>query len=78
MRILYDQAIVFVREILGGDHDDIHQRSDAQTTASEQPEDARADLADVEAMDAEITQKDGEQQRHKPVFLGVLSGLNGR
>ena len=63
-RILNDQAVAVVREVLGRDHDDIPQRADAEAAAREQPEDARADLADVEAMDAEITQEDGEEQRH--------------
>ena len=76
LRILHDQAVFVVREILGGDHDDIHQRADAEATPGEQPEDARADLAGIEAMDAEIAQKDRKQQRHEPVPIGILATLH--
>lgn len=76
--ILHDEAIGIVREVLGGDHDDIHQRADAKAPGREQPEDARADLADVEAVDAQIAKEDGEEQRHEPVFLRVLPGLRVR
>lgn len=51
--LLNDDAAVFVREVLRRDQDDVDQRADAEAPAGQQPQYARADLADIEAMDAE-------------------------
>lgn len=76
MLILHDEPTCVIREVLGGDHDDIHQRADAEAARGEQPEDARADLARVEAVDAEIAKEDREQQRHEPILVGILPALD--
>src|SRR5690606_19383886 len=53
------------------DHDQVDQHPDAQTAEGHDHEDAGADLADVEAVDAEAAQEQAQQQGDDP---GLLAG----
>ena len=63
-----DRFAVAVGERAAGDHDQVDQRADAEAAGREQPEHARADLADVEAVDAEPADEDAQQQRDQARF----------
>lgn len=63
-----DRLSVAVGECAAGDHDQVDQRADAEAAGREQPEHARADLADVEPVDAESADEDAQQQRDQARF----------
>lgn len=59
---------LFIAEIACKDHDSVDKRSEAEKADREQPEKACTDLADIEAMNAEDTEKPGEQGRCSAAF----------
>lgn len=69
--VLNDHAAGVVRKGFGRNQDDVHQSANAEYTRCEEPEDARADFTDIEAVDAQPAEKDGEEQRREPVFVRV-------
>lgn len=57
-----DEAPGLVAEGAHDDEDDVDDHADTEQTAGQQPDDAGADLADVETVNTEESEKDCQQQ----------------
>ena len=73
-----DYRARFVLAFSAKEKDEINQCADAEKTARNQPKDARADLADVESVNAECSEKEAKKHcnesalgRHKKVLLKI-------
>ena len=69
-----DRVSVLVGELAADNLDEVYQISDAEQASRQQVEDARASLADIEAMNAETAKEEAEQEGCQPV-LGIGRNL---
>lgn len=68
---LYKSLTSFVTEAVKENEDQIQDPADAKETGGEQPDDAGADFADVEAVDAEIAQEQAQEEGNPFAFMDV-------
>lgn len=70
-----NDVAVLIREFPGGNLDEVDEPADTEETAGEEMENARADLARVEAVDARTADKDAQQQKGQPVQGLIRAGI---
>ena len=70
-----DEVSALIGEAANGDHDDVDDPPHAESTTGQEHEDSRADLADVETVNAEATEEDCQQKCGDEAFIAdvVLS-----
>ena len=64
---LLNDVAVLIREFPGGDLDEVNEPADTEQAAGEEVENARADLARIEAVDARAADEDAQQQERQSV-----------
>ena len=60
---------LFGFEAAGADHDEVNEPADAAKTARAEPDEARADLACEEAVNAELAEKECYENTPKSVHI---------
>jgi len=65
-----------VGELVGDDHDEVDEGPDAAAAQGEELRDADADVSGVEAVDAEASQEEAQQQGDQPVLGRIRAGLH--
>src|SRR5262245_33668501 len=64
-----DRSAVAIRELADGDQDEVDQRPDAEAAQRDELQDTGADLAHVEAMDAEEAEEEAQQDGRYEALL---------
>ena len=71
---LYKRHVLLVAEAAADDDDEVQQHTETAKTKGEKPQQAGADLSDIEPVNPEITQQEAEQCRH-PAFSVRIEGV---